>query len=133
MSSQAPDRQPQAIQDTALLAWGVSPTGGMRDTSMETPTRDEQAEAIQSFKNAAETAYFVAGSLRSEVESHGTATLAFSKAWLADPESVDPSEIRRSFGRVEAIYEQLGDLLDQQREALNEMPARMSRRPKKTE
>lgn len=85
----------------------------------------EQASAVRELFRAAEDAWFFAGELVAEVEDHGRIALAFLKAWVSDP-CADPSSVRESFARVELVHHQLGGLIDQQRRALDELPARLA-------
>lgn len=84
----------------------------------------EQASAVRDLYRGAEDAWFFAGELQAEVFDHGRNALAFLRAW-ADRPDVDPSQIRESFARVELIHRQLGGLIDQQRRALEALPARL--------
>ena len=85
----------------------------------------EQPSAVRSFYSGAEESFGIAGDLHSEVEAHGMNALAFVRAWMADPASCDPSQVRESFARVSLLHELLGGLIDQQRAALEELPARL--------
>lgn len=85
----------------------------------------EQAGAVRDLYKSAEEAYFFAGELQAEVMDHGRNALIFLKGWAERPE-LDPSQIRESFARVEMIHRLLGGLLDQQRRALEVLPARLT-------
>lgn len=86
---------------------------------------DERRDTVRSFKDAAEGAFALVGHLQSEVEAHGVRATTFWKAWTADP-SADPAAVLESFGRVTAVYDQLGELIGAQRDALGELPVRIA-------
>ena len=85
---------------------------------------EDQAGAVRDLYQCATESLGVASELIAEVEDHERQALQFLRAWVRSPRA-DPSSVRESFARVELLHRQLGGLVDQQRRAMSQMPARL--------
>ena len=85
----------------------------------------EQPSAVRALYDGAQGSLGAVSDLSREVDAHGLAAHRFARDWMSAPDDCAPSAIRESFARVCLCYSQLGALIDAQRAALTELPARL--------